>query len=184
MITQEMLDFYLERTRKHIERVGYWIDVIYRSNPFKYYQLLDRVNSHDQSKFEEPEMTPYIYITWRYHCKDTGKKFEVGENTERLIRNATYLHVKSCSHHPEFHDPTSDRESINNTDRDGIPKKIVIGERMTDIDIAEMVADWMSLSDERGGDPKDWADKNINKRWRFTEIQVEQIYGLLKLYHK
>jgi len=184
MITQEMLDFYLKRTKEHINRVGKWIDVIYKSDPIKYYKLLDRKKTHDQSKYEEPERTPYIYITWKYHCKDTGEKFEVDEKIERLMRNATYLHVKSCSHHPEFHDAGINRDDLNDKDRDGKAKKIVSAKFMSPIDIAEMCADWMSMSDERGGDPKDFADNNINKRWNFTDEQVEQIYELLKLYHK
>jgi hypothetical protein len=182
MITQEMRDFFYRRTKEHIGRVKKWINTIYKYDPIRFSKLLDRRDSHDKSKFSEPELTPYIYITWRYHCQDTGEKFEVSDDIQRLMRNATYLHVKSSSHHPEFHDPGASRESINDKDRDGIPKKIVTPIGMTDIDIADMVADWMAMADEKGTDPKEWADKNIGKRWKFNDNQIKLIYELLKLY--
>ena len=35
------------------------------------------------------------------------------------------------------------------------------------------------MSEERGNSPQEWADKVINKRWKFTDEQVKLIYELL-----
>lgn len=43
-----------------------------------------------------------------------------------------------------------------------------------------MVADWFAMSEELGGHPKDWADKNINIRWSFSQEQKNLIYDLIK----
>ena len=51
---------------------------------------------------------------------------------------------------------------------------------MTDVDIAEMVADWMAMSEERGGHPKEWADNNVNKRWEFSRGQCNLIYKIIE----
>lgn len=56
-----------------------------------------------------------------------------------------------------------DRENIND---------------MTDVDIAEMIADWEAMSQELGGNTKEWADKNIG-RWNFNKHQKELIYKLI-----
>lgn len=50
---------------------------------------------------------------------------------------------------------------------------------MPDLDVAEMCADWMAMSKELGGTPKDWADKNVNVRWKFTEAQKKLIYEII-----
>lgn len=34
---------------------------------------------------------------------------------------------------------------------------------------------------EKGTSPKDWADKNVGPRWKFTPEQVKEIYGLIEL---
>jgi len=181
---KEMINYFYKRTRKHIDRVGKYIDKIYKSDPKKYYLLLARKKTHDQSKYTKEEIVPYIYLTWKYHCDETGKKFDLDENTKRQIQVATYHHVKHNQHHPEFHDENTTLESINPKDRDEPPEKIVDGRGMTETDVAEMVADWCSMSEEKGGDPMDWARKNINKRWLFDKNQIMQIYNLLKLYKK
>jgi len=42
-----------------------------------------------------------------------------------------------------------------------------------------MVADWLAMSDEKKTDVFDWAEKNINKRWKFTKEQVQLINDLI-----
>ena len=51
--------------------------------------------------------------------------------------------------------------------------------KMPDLDVAEMVADWCAVSEERGNHPKTWADKNVNVRLKFTDDQKKilgQVY--------
>ena len=47
-----------------------------------------------------------------------------------------------------------------------------------------MVCDWTSVSQEMEGnsDATDWANKNINKRWTFTEEQVKLIYDIINIF--
>ena len=181
---KEITNFYYKRTREHIDRVKKYMDLIYNSDPKRFYLLPSRKETHDQSKYEKPELEPYIYLTWRYYCKDHNMKFKINKTLENQIQLATYHHVKHNPHHPEFHDPDTTIESINPKDRDKPPERMVDGTKMTETDIAEMCADWCAMSEERGGSPVDWAKMNINKRWRFNEDQIKLIYKLLELYRK
>ncbi len=38
----------------------------------------------------------------------------------------------------------------------------------------------MAMSEEKGGTPKNWADKNVNVRWKFTDKQKDLIYELIE----
>lgn len=91
------------------------------------------------------------------------------------MNESTQHHVLNNSHHPEFH---SDKRVgvINRSDRDKPPSEIIDATKMPDIDIGEMCADWFSMSEEKKSNPKDWADKNVNKRWKFTDEQKDLIY--------
>ena len=50
---------------------------------------------------------------------------------------------------------------------------------MTHIDIAEMICDWMAISQERNTDIFKWAKDNINIRWKFTNKQEKLIHELI-----
>jgi hypothetical protein len=89
-------------------------------------------------------------------------------------------HVKSNAHHPESHTEQKG-ELLNRENRDKPPKEIVDATKMGEIDIIEMVADWCAMSEEKGGNPKDWADKNVNIRWKFTDEQKEFIYSAIEI---
>lgn len=178
-ITQEMREHYYNRTRKHISLVQKYIRKIYNDNPIKYLFLRDRIETHDKSKYEEPELTPYILITWNYYCKDNNIDFKLTKEEKELTRATTYHHVKNNRHHPEFHDDNTTIDCIVKSNRDDIPKKPVDGTNMTDIDIAEMVADWLAMSEEKNSDPIKWADQTVDKRWLFTPNQYNLIYSLI-----
>jgi hypothetical protein len=179
---EEITEFYYKRTRKHIELVCKYIDIIYKSDPKKYYLLPNRRGLHDLSKYKYPELEPYKLLTWRYHCKDIGREFKINKNTERQIHIATYHHIKNNPHHPEFHDENTTTDNLNSRDRDKPPENMVDGTKMTETDIGEMIADWLAMSEEKKTDPVKWAQMNINRRWKFTEDQIKQIYELIKLY--
>jgi len=69
---------------------------------------------------------------------------------------------------------------INKNNRDEpIGGKIIDATKMKDLDIAEMVADWLSMSEEKNSKPKGWADKNVNVRWKFTDEQKDLIYEII-----
>ena len=70
---------------------------------------------------------------------------------------------------------------INREDRDKPPKEMVDGTKMPDMAIAEMVCDWQSMSDElKKNTTREWADRNINVRWKFNENQTKLIYDIIE----
>ena len=46
--------------------------------------------------------------------------------------------------------------------------------------MAEMCADWMAVSMEKGGTATEWFHKNQGKEWRFTKAQQAFIESILK----
>jgi len=177
--TQEMVDFYWQRTENHIALVKKYAELIFDFDPAKYRQLGAQVSRHDSSKFEELEYTPYIWITWRYRCKDTGDKFECPDDMEESMDEATLHHVLNNRHHPELHDDSTPQDQmINKEDRDKI-STLVDARAMSDVDIAEMVSDWCAMSEERHNTPHSWADSVVNKRWKFNDEQKDLIYELM-----
>jgi hypothetical protein len=174
----EMKDWFDKRTKKHIERVQSYCKKIEDFDPERFKGLIERGEVHDQSKYKDPEVDPYIYVTWQYKCKDDGKEFECPEGMDEEMDKATEHHVKSNAHHPEYH---CEKEVglINRKDRDKPPEEIIDATDMKELDIAEMVADWVAMGQEKGNSAKDWADKNVNKRWKFTDAQKDLIYELI-----
>jgi len=68
---------------------------------------------------------------------------------------------------------------INKNDRDEPPAEMVDATKMPDLDLAEMVADFCAMSEEKGNTPQSWADRNVNKRWKFTDQQSDLIYEIM-----
>src|ERR1017187_5777231 len=114
--------------------------------------LLDIVKLHDLSKFENPEIIPYIYITWRHKCNNEGKKYKVPAGIDDT--EATKHHVKNNPHHPEYW--SDETNVINTVDRDA-PLKLIDATKMPILAVCEMVADWSAMSEERGTNtPQEW----------------------------
>lgn len=176
-ITDEMEKWFEKRTKRHISLVQKYAKKIEDKFP-KYTGLVDQTEDHDLIKFEEPEKTPYVYISWDYKCKDDGKKFELPADIKEKMNEATNHHVTHCRHHPEFHCGKK-ADLINREDRDKPLKELIDGTKMNEVDIGEMVADWMGMSEEKGSTPQEWAKKNINIRWKFSDDQVKLINEIL-----
>jgi hypothetical protein len=176
--TKEMEDWFRERTNRHIDLVRKYCQKLADYDAYRFGELYNRGIYHDISKFEEPEIEPYVYITWQYKCKDKGEKFDISQEIKDKMSKATEHHVKNNPHHPEFH---CEKEVglINRENRDKPPQEIIDATKMTELDIGEMVADWLAMSEEKNSNPKDWADKNINVRWKFTGKQKGMIYELI-----
>lgn len=194
-ITSEMRQWYEDRTARHIDLVKKYCRLIdiYETARFNHgFEVitdpsfggsgirLSEMECHDKSKLEEPERTPYIYISWQYKMKDEKKEFQPPADIKEMMSRATFHHIKYNPHHPEAWDDSvklQDRDSIN---RDKpISWTVTDASKMPDFYIAEMVADWMAISEEKGTSVKDWADKNVNIRWKFTEQQTALIYELI-----
>jgi hypothetical protein len=184
-VEKEMEDFFKARTNKHIDLVRKYCQKIADYDKGKFGELIERSKVHDDSKFEDPEKDPYIYISWQYKCKDEGKEFDIPKEMKDKMSKATEHHVKDKrnGHHPEA---SCDKEVglINREDRDKPPKEIVDATKMTDLDIGEMICDWLAMAQEKGTNPKDWADKNVNIRWKFTDKQKDLIYELIEGFGK
>ena len=174
----KMKDWFEKRTKKHIGLVKKYCKKIAEYDEERFGKILEQCENHDQSKFEDPEVDPYVYTTWQYKCKDDGVDFECPKEMQDRMTEATEHHIKNNRHHPEFH---CDKETdlINENDRDKPPEEMIDATKMPDLDLVEMVADWCSVSEERGKSPKSWADKNVNVRWKFTGEQKDLIYELI-----
>jgi len=176
-ITDEMEQHFYDRTNKHIERVQKYCKKI--EDAWDGFDgLIERGEEHDQIKFEEPELEPYIWLTWRYKCEDEGIECELPGGMEDAINVATQHHILNSKHHPEYHQMET-LDVVDEDDRDAAPDEVIDGTGMGDLDIAEMVADWCAMSEELDGDPKKWADDNIDVRWHFADEQVDLIYDLI-----
>jgi len=172
--SNKMIDHYTVRTNNHIDCVRRCIDALVSVHPEELAQLSDRKSLHDLSKWEEPEFTPYIFLTWKHKCTDDGIDFVVPENVD--IQEATWHHVSTNPHHPEYWDKNATKMSINPKNRDEPPENPVDATGMDKISLSEMVCDWHAMGLERDNTSKSWADKNVNIRWLFDDDQIKMIY--------
>jgi hypothetical protein len=175
--TPEMEKFFKERTKKHIDLVKKYCEKIQEVYGDQFEGIVERGKTHDQSKWADPEVVPYIYITWDYKHKDAGESFDLPEDIRILMNDASEHHVNNNLHHPEYHCPRKGK--INRENRDEIPDEIIDATAMNGLDIAEMCADFCAMSEEKGNSPIDWADKNIGTRWKFNDEAVYYIYDIL-----
>lgn len=165
-------EFFDKRTKKHIERVQNAAKKIVDKYP-EYEKLLEQVKHHDDSKFEEPEMTPYIELTW-------AKKDDPKAESTKEMNEATLHHIKNNKHHPEYHN--KDKANISSTNRDE-SVECIEAKNMDDISVAEMVADWQAMSEElKTNTSREWYDDVKDVRWSFNEEQGELIDKLLKVF--
>ena len=171
----EKVDWFNKRTNKHIKLVQDFARKLEDNFPEELSCLVVQSLVHDESKFKEPEYTPYLDISWNYKLKDEGKPSNLSTDA---ANKATFHHVKNNKHHPEYHTTQTDN-ILNRDDRDKPSTVMVDSTKMDIISLAEMVCDWSAMSVEKKTDPYKWAEMNINKRWKFTDEQVKKIYEYL-----
>ena len=143
-------------------------------------ELLKNVVDHDRSKFKDPQFSAYVEITYYYYKqKGNGRNYPLDKV---LSNNATIHHMITEKHHPEYWDKTFllEREKFNVSNRDGLPEKPVDGTAMPTECIVEMVCDWKATADEKGNSVKEWADRMVNRRWKFLDEQVRLIYETIE----
>jgi len=178
--TQVMVDHFQKRTNIHIDFVQKYLQKIINLNDSRLdNNILEKEKTHDQSKFKDPEVGPYLHVNWKYYMKDLGKEYNPPEEIQKQMQAATFHHVKTNLHHPEYWDKDSTIESINSKDRDKPPEQMVDATDMPLTYIAAMMADWLAMSAEKHTNPYEWCEQNINKRWKFSEDQIKLIYDLL-----
>ncbi|MEI7480423.1 MAG: DUF5662 family protein [bacterium] len=174
----EKEQWFEERTNKHIELVKKYANKIAKAYP-EFNELVDQVETHDLTKFEEPERTPYIEITWKNKINNNNDRKTPGLLPDKKENDATLYHVKNNQHHPEFW--SEDEANISDTDRN-VSIKCIDASKMPDLHVAEMVADWQAMSEELGTNTaRQWFEKVKDTRWHFSSDQEQLIDKLLKV---
>jgi len=137
--------YFVLRTMNHIHLVRKAAIEIVKAHP-EFKELLVNVASHDKSKLEEPEYSPYIELTWNtYKNKEPYKT--PGTIDDEKQNQATLHHILNNSHHPEYWLENKEDANIDPKDRNK-SLKVVDASKMPPIAIAEMVADWQAMSEE------------------------------------
>lgn len=176
--TKEMNEWFKSRTAKHIRLVREMIEKIIDKYP-EFSALRERGKQHDASKYQDPEKDAYVWISWMYKHKNTGKPFKYPAGVEEKAHEATEHHILNNPHHPEYH---AGKSGISKKDRDSAVRK-VDATSMPDLDVAEMVADWAAMSKELGeGSPRAWYEEKSKTRWKFSLKQKALIAKLLKIF--
>lgn len=160
--TPQMVAFFDERTRAHIERVRRCIALLASVIPAGA-ELIERGKVHDASKFGPDERIPYIWLTERYFRRHRGEPFEYPPGVAEAVRRAVEHHLTTNRHHPEAHARPDD---------------------MTPVDLAEMVCDWTAMAQEfgePGGSARSWADKTLGKQLQLNAANTALVYELIAL---
>jgi len=184
-ITPTMAGYYHERTARHINLVkqnGYNVIKHLPMNMKMKNELAANLQKHDMSKFEDPEKTPYILITWRYHVlEDEFRRLNLTKEILADMSDITEYHVKNNKHHPDYWDDTITSNFLNPKDRDAPGEKVINATKMPLVSIIEMVCDWFAVGQERGNTAREWAGRSIGIRWAFTEPQKIFIYNIIDI---
>lgn len=173
MISDEMKMFFNDRTANHIKSVVNNLKICSKNGLISKEQCARIGRAHDRTKFLYPE--DHAIIAWKYKCEGDGIPFNLSKNDEERVREATYRHVCSEKHHPEFWDNNITINSINLTNRDRPGGEIVNASLMGEQFLIEMVCDWGAVASERGNKIIDWFRANDGKRWAFSQPQRELI---------
>jgi hypothetical protein len=174
---EEMEQWFEERTTMHIDLVRKWLRVIAQLKlPGVNGNVLKEEEAHDEGKWVEPEYTPYVHLTWKYRQTRLGNiDYQIPSSIKKATEEATWHHISTHQHHPEYWDPSATPLTLNTRDRDTPSGNLVDATRMPLSYIASMMADWLAMSEEKGTDVKDWIRKNVNVRWKFGDEQVKLI---------
>lgn len=122
-------------------------------------ELEESARQHDLSKYEEPEHTAYVYLTWKYYCQKNAKEYQSNHYIEKIIETGWRHHIEHNSHHPEAH---------------------IHFNQMSLLDRIEMISDWTAISQENGLQScRNWAEDNMHKKWQFSEEMQKHIFILI-----
>lgn len=177
-LEEKMREHFEKRTKEHINRVFRNALHLVKTYPELSSTLLMQATEHDDSKFLEPEFTPYLHISWKYKVEGEGGKYEPSADIMEGMHEATVHHIRNNKHHPEYWDEGFDGKKF---ERDAPVQEIVDGTKMDRTSVAEMCCDWTSMSQELEGSNSahSWAEKVINKRFAFTDEQIVWINDFL-----
>ena len=163
-ITPQMEEYFRAFLQKHIDLVAGNARMLMELGQItpELYEYIR--NTHDRSKLEEPEYTPYVKRKWLERDGKGEKYREMGDD----VKQAIVHHVTTNAHHPECW--SDDYEGFE-TDQ---PCHI---ESMPEYCVVEMVCDWEAMGRQMGNTARSWYEKCRNKRWFFdpaTEALIEK----------
>ena len=177
-ITEEMIQYSRDRTEGHIARVI----ALGEKLGFNFSQ-------HDHTKFGSEIKEQYILIDNSFR-KDLDPPVPYTKD----MAEASFKHIKMEAHHPEYWDPMvmfnqnfgqNEPDTVKMEQLEDMPDNRAAGitdaSEMSVPAICEMVCDWCAMSQEVGGHPAEWAQKNIGVRWNFTDEQEELIFLLIRM---
>jgi len=172
--TEEMKSHFKKKTDMHISLVRKYAQKIMDLNfpEVDNKEVQEESDIHDHGKWADPEYEPYLHISWHYREKDKGREYKVSKEIKDQMDNATFHHITTHKHHPEYWDKTVTLASINRDNRDTPSDKIVNAVSMPLSHIATMMADWLAMSEEKNTNIQYWIKDNVNIRWKFTKEQV------------
>lgn len=188
---KEKLDYFLKRMHLHIGLVQKAAAKIAEAYPEEFGELIKQTADHDASKLKDPELTPYVAITWRHKLEKEEGKFDPikgkgyqtpGRLEKKDEDDATLHHIKNNTHHPEFWLDDKLKANLGTTNRDD-SIECVDATKMDAISVAEMIADWQAMAEElKTNTAREWFNKVSDERWHFSDDQKELIDRLLKVF--
>ncbi|EGG20513.1 hypothetical protein DFA_00374 [Cavenderia fasciculata] len=159
-----MIEFFKQRTKYHIELVTRNMMLMQGYGGLSVEELKNRAIIHDQSKYEEPELSGYIQLTWFHRCKNLNIPFQyANKSIETMVRDACHHHLHSNRHHPESHNHPNE---------------------MNVLDIVEMVSDWSAISQELNQGSCITYVKENHSKWSFNNEKLDFIFETIKEFDK
>ena len=147
---------YRRRIKAHIERVQYFYTKIVYGDmiPTTDDIDMDRVMNHDKDKLKLKNL---VRQAFRYIPGPLSDKEKLA------IHNVVMEHIKSNKHHCEYWSDGDYASEGNDCTK------------MEPTYLYEMCADWAATSEENGSGLMDWYWKVVNKKFIFSDRQVELI---------
>lgn len=158
-VSDEILDKVTQRTKDHIKRVKYFYNLMLRQGMIpEEYENSSEVSKHDNDKMI-PENLRRQALRYAYTPD------ELTPEIEQEIQDVVHEHVKANKHHCEYWG-NGDHRTVG-MDCTAMPLEYVY----------EMLADWASTAEERGGTVDSWYRASVinvgGKRWKFSDEAVD-----------
>lgn len=150
---------FVNRVRKHIERVNRYANKIGLSYP-----------QHDNDKLSSPLLDVY-------YLDKKSDYVDLTDEERESLRQAGMQHRLNNPHHPEYWDKSNIESMVGLR---GNPTKLFNVQSMSEEALTEMCCDWCAMSREFGNTPFEWYSHIKGKRYSFTDEQEKFILRLLK----
>jgi len=165
-VTDEMINHFTDRTNKHMDLVQKYCKIIDGLFPNRFPGLIERGRTHDDSKFSQYELEPYIILTEKHRTKRVDNiDLELPDFVQEAMDDAWVHHYTVNDHHMNFYVP----------EVDGFTKVEV----MPDKAVAEMCADWFAMSEELDSHTLDWVEDHMNVKWSVSKSIEDLIFEIL-----